>query len=1581
MDRLDIIVPVRNEEKNIRPLVGRIDAALSNSNISYNLIFIDDKSDDKTVSVLKRLQSRYSIKVYSKIGKQGKAYSILEGAKYSTSDNLAMLDGDLQYPPEAIPEMFKLLQDNGVVIASRKTYGVPFIRKALSKSFRFIFGTLLFKLNVDVQSGLKLFKKEIIGYLKEEDVTPWTIDLPLLFTAKELGYKISEVKVDFSPRNAGSSNISLISSILEIGKRAIGLRLRKRKVYPIFASTLKNMKDSGIIYKGKRFITYSTLDYKTTAFKTFNFWQQIALYTVVSAFLSGLVTNFFFTLSLTLAILSLIYFVDVLFNLYLILKSLHFPPEIHISEVDLKNLKDSDLPTYSILCPLYREVRVILHFMQSLERLDYPKEKLDVQLLLEEDDTQTIDTVKNLNLPNYVRVNIVPNTQPKTKPKACNFGLNEAKGEYLVIYDAEDEPEPLQLKKAFLAFQKVKDDVVCLQAKLNYYNPHQNLLTRFFTAEYSLWFDVILPGLQTIQTNIPLGGTSNHFKTKTLISLKGWDPFNVTEDCDLGIRLFTHGKKTAIINSTTLEEANSNFKNWLRQRSRWIKGYMQTFLVHTRNPYKLFKQQGIHALVFQLTIGGKIAFLFINPILWAATIAYFAFYSIFGSAIESLYSPTVFYMAVFSAVFGNFLYLYYYMIGCARRGYYSVIKYVFFVPIYWLMGSTAAFIALYQLIFKPHYWEKTHHGLNLQKEEQISEQTISNIATLQPEILKGLGYINQLKIRVTSLLKIRQTLFKERIFVGGSLLIAANMIANLSNFVFNAFLGRVLTLEQFGELSLFTSLLFLSSIPINALSATTTQKCAYLFGKFSKGHAKSYLKRITSNYLISALILTFFWLLFIPFLREFFNSESYLPFMIFTPIWLIAILSANFGGYLKGTLSFGKIASIVAIESALKLLIAVSLVKLGLSQIIYLAIPISLLVTLILGMLYASKDTAEDVEEKEGRFNFKFFSSAILLGFTNIAFLGLDVVLVKHFLSQTETGQYGLLALVGKMIFFFGSLLVTFILPIIAKKHGAKERTDQPFSILFGITIFFTLFASLSLAIFGPTLLPFVFGGKVLSILPYLNIYVITIALFTIAQPIVFYFQAKENYYFVLVSFFVSLLQIVLLTIIHANLLAVVAVMYAISVINLSSMGILYLFRKKLWIVTNAVRDLLDLISSPFSNEKYRKLQGSKENYLRILIYNWRDIKHKWSGGAEVYIHEMAKRWVKDGHQVTIFCGNDSECPSHESLDGIHIVRRGGFYMVYIWAALYYLIRFRGLYDVIIDSENGIPFFTPFYCKKPKFLLIHHIHQDVFREHLIKPLAAFATFLETKIMPFAYKNVKIVTVSESSKDEILKIAPNSFKSIDIINPGVDLDLFRRGERIKVPSFLYLGRLKSYKNIDIAIKAFAKVSKKYPKAKLTIAGFGESLNSLKKLVELLKIKRKVSFLGRVSDEEKYKLLATHWVFLQPSMIEGWGITVIEANASGTPVIASNVGGLKDSVLHGKTGMLVKAKSVEELAKAMARIISDKKLRDELSQNAYEWAQKYNWENSKEKLLKLIESEREANKKFELSLIKDKAIAQD
>ncbi|MBI2593135.1 glycosyltransferase [Candidatus Daviesbacteria bacterium] len=608
MKNLDIIIPVKNEEGNILPLVRRIDKVMVASKIPYRMIFVDDHSTDKTVEILEYLEGSYPIRIYKKQGKIGKSYSILEGVRYSDSEFVVMLDADLQYPPEAIPEMYAKAADNGVVVGNRKDYEVSNVRKFISRVFGFAFGKLLHGFKVDVQSGLKLFRREILDFIDEKDITPWTLDLSLLNTARNLGFKITGVDITFAKRTGGHSKVNLVKTSAEIGKNALKLKFQKKKTYLIKPVSKGTMAGAGVVHNKKWLKTHTTLHPKNSALQSFTFTQVIFILITVISLEVGFIFSPIITLISIVGILSFIYFIDVLFNFYVVLKSLHYPPEIVSSEREIAALKDEELPVYTILCPLYREAQIVPHFLEAIAKLNYPKDKLDVKLLLEEDDNETIEEVKSTTLPGYVSAMIVPDSEPKTKPKACNYGLNFATGEYLVVYDAEDQPEPDQLKKAYLAFKKSKPNIICLQAKLNYFNPHQNLLTRFFTAEYSLWFDVMLTGLQSVDTVIPLGGTSNHFKTKTLMELEGWDPFNVTEDCDLGVRLFKKGYKTAIIDSTTLEEANSNPKNWLRQRSRWIKGYMQTYLVHMRNPFEFIRHHGWHAFIFQLIIGARISF-------------------------------------------------------------------------------------------------------------------------------------------------------------------------------------------------------------------------------------------------------------------------------------------------------------------------------------------------------------------------------------------------------------------------------------------------------------------------------------------------------------------------------------------------------------------------------------------------------------------------------------------------------------------------------------------------------------------------------------------------------------------------------------------------------------------------------------------------------------------------------------------------------------------------------------------------------------------------------------------------------------
>jgi glycosyltransferase XagB len=455
--------------------------------------------------------------------------------------------------------------------------------------------------------------------------------------------------------------------------------------------------------------------HKESAFKMLSISEIIILYALLASLLILLLYRWHTLLILLVSILTILYFLDLIFNFSIILRSsLSLSREIEISKEEMDSKKS--WPMYTVLCPLYKEAHMLPQFTKAMHDLDYPKGKLQVLLILEEDDVETIEEVKRMKLPSSFEVVVVPHSLPKTKPKACNHALDYMTGTYAVIFDAEDIPEPDQLKKAVLGFEKVDDKTICLQAKLNYYNPHQNVLTKLFTLEYSLWFEVILTGLQSINGPIPLGGTSNHFRAKQLRELKGWDPFNVTEDADLGMRISKSGYKTAIINSVTMEEANSQFKNWLRQRSRWIKGYMQTYLVHMQNPFDFSLSD---FAIFQLVVGGKIISALINPIMWLMTIAFFASRAEFGGFISSLYVGPMLYVGGFTLFIGNFIYAYIFMIGVAERKHWSLVKYAILAPFYWLAISVAAYYALWELIVRPHHWQKTKHGLHL-KSVQVS---------------------------------------------------------------------------------------------------------------------------------------------------------------------------------------------------------------------------------------------------------------------------------------------------------------------------------------------------------------------------------------------------------------------------------------------------------------------------------------------------------------------------------------------------------------------------------------------------------------------------------------------------------------------------------------------------------------------------------------------------------------------------------------------------------------------------------------------------------------------------------------------
>jgi glycosyltransferase XagB len=411
-----------------------------------------------------------------------------------------------------------------------------------------------------------------------------------------------------------------------------------------------------------------------------------------------------------IAVATAIYLATLIYRLLMFRAALATPETVVVDDAEAKGISGRELPMYTILVPAYREPEVIADLLSSLSRLDYPAHRLDIKLLLEADDPETLAAVVRARPNKNVEVLRIFPSEPRTKPKACNVGLARARGRFVTIYDAEDRPDPLQLRRSVAAFRRLPPEIACLQAKLSYHNAEQNLLTRWFTAEYALWFGQLLPGLVKLGAPVPLGGTSNHFRKETLVRVGGWDPYNVTEDADLGIRLHRLGFRTGVLDSITLEEANSDVVNWTKQRSRWYKGYLQTWLVHMRHPRRLWNQVGAKGFIgFNLFVGGTPMLALMNPLFWLLTAVWFIAKP---PIILELFPAWLYYASLVSLALGNFTFMYTAVVGARAAGRPSLALAAVLSPAYWVLMSIAAIKALVQLLSAPTFWEKTVHGLD-----------------------------------------------------------------------------------------------------------------------------------------------------------------------------------------------------------------------------------------------------------------------------------------------------------------------------------------------------------------------------------------------------------------------------------------------------------------------------------------------------------------------------------------------------------------------------------------------------------------------------------------------------------------------------------------------------------------------------------------------------------------------------------------------------------------------------------------------------------------------------------------------------
>ena len=371
---------------------------------------------------------------------------------------------------------------------------------------------------------------------------------------------------------------------------------------------------------------------------------------------------------------------------------------------------DTALPKISIMVPLLKESAIVSHLLTHLRQLDYPKNLLQVILVMERDDITTAKTLAGTKLPPWITAIDVPRGTIKTKPRALNYALDHCRGSIIGVYDAEDAPEPDQLRKVARRFAESDEKLACVQGTLDFYNSRTNWLSRCFTIEYATWFRIVLPGLARLKLPVPLGGTTLFFRRHILEELGGWDAHNVTEDANIGIRLTRFGYHTELLPTVTLEEANCGGWPWVRQRSRWLKGYAVTWAVHMRAPKTLLRDLGLWQFFgVQLLFAGTLSQFLLAPLLWTFWLAFFALPHPLTGFIPSWGFYTLGGIYLMSEVINIIVG----MLSCNQTKHRHLLKWVPSLHFYFPLGSMAAYKGFLELLYKPFYWDKTAHGVSL----------------------------------------------------------------------------------------------------------------------------------------------------------------------------------------------------------------------------------------------------------------------------------------------------------------------------------------------------------------------------------------------------------------------------------------------------------------------------------------------------------------------------------------------------------------------------------------------------------------------------------------------------------------------------------------------------------------------------------------------------------------------------------------------------------------------------------------------------------------------------------------------------
>ncbi len=709
---VSIVVQAYRQHIHLPHILTRLLEELEELSMAAELLVIDHGMYFNTLEYLQSLNAQIPVRIVSRKDRPGRAPLLREDIAEARGSYIVIFDADLEYDVGAIPRMIRKLEQYDIVVGEPGRREAGFVGAFHTLLDRFLFAPLHLLLLGVPQAGLRAYRRKAILALDAHP--PFHVgrglDAQLLFHARTLGFVVAREPVERASENllSGVLHRNLVRLVLAHEIYSIRRILLTRFLFPfLYPPTQHEYTSAGFTNirdylfrdqqeSAKEHITKETISLGVVLGITF-----VAGVALASALIG---TSPFRVITFLVAFLYLLLIGLKLFATYRAIRHPYptFRPE------ELSAIVPEELPVMTVLIPLYKEKEIIPQIFKRISDLDYPTDKLDVIFILESTDQETIDAFLANNPPAHFKALLSPNVLPKTKPKALNVAFQKSIGQIVVIYDAEILPDIDQLKKAYLGLKKYPE-AMYLHARMNVYNADYNWITKLYDAEFGFFYDYFLPGIVSMNVPLPISGHSTYFRREVIEKVGGWDPYNVAEDCDIGIRLYRHGFRSGMMfDSFSWEQSTTTFKTWTRQRTRWVQGFIQTSMVHLRYPLLLKQELGSwwNFLWFLMLVPGNVIINILNLIQWSFFLAWVTLKLPF---IEYLYPTPTLYMANFTFIVGNFLFTYFNLIGLYSRRHYRNVRNAFFSIFYWLMLGVATLRAAIHFFWHPYSWDKTAH--------------------------------------------------------------------------------------------------------------------------------------------------------------------------------------------------------------------------------------------------------------------------------------------------------------------------------------------------------------------------------------------------------------------------------------------------------------------------------------------------------------------------------------------------------------------------------------------------------------------------------------------------------------------------------------------------------------------------------------------------------------------------------------------------------------------------------------------------------------------------------------------------------